>query len=74
MMWHIKMTEHCRESEILTVYHIGEHRHLPKSNTKQYRSLIQEAVLKNNGLGASTSQQIEVGKAFMAGDNQEAQR
>ena len=47
-----KMTEYCRESEILTVYHIGAHKCPLKKDTKIYRKLVRDAVLRNRGIGA----------------------
>ena len=44
------MTEYCRESEILTIYHIGTHSCPLKPNTKKYRHQVREAVLRNSGL------------------------
>ena len=70
----MKMTDYCRESEILTVYHLGTHTSLPIPNTKRYRSLAREAVLRNSGLGACSIQQMEMGGAVAAGDIQEAWR
>ena len=40
-----KMTEYCRESETLTVYHIGVHKCHLKKDTKIYRKQVREAVL-----------------------------
>ena len=39
-----------------------------KPNTKKYKSLVREAVLRNSGLGACAIQQAEVQEAVMAGD------
>ena len=47
-----KITEYCRESETLTVYHIGAHKCPLKPETKIYRKQIRDAVLRNRGLGA----------------------
>ena len=47
-----KMTEYCRESEILTVYHIGTHKCPLKQDTKIYRKQVRDAVLGNRSLGA----------------------
>ena len=38
-----KMTEYCRESETLTVYHIGVHACHLKKDTKLYRKQVREA-------------------------------
>ena len=59
-----KMTEYCRESENLTVYHIGAHKCPLKPDTKIYRKQVREAVLRNRGLGGQGIQQAEVGQAF----------
>ena len=40
-----KMVEYCRESETLTVYHIGVHKCHLKKDTKIYRKQVREAVL-----------------------------
>ena len=69
-----KQTEYCRESGILTVYHICTHRLPPKPNTKKYRHQVKEAVLRNSSLGAHAIQQTEAGEAVAAGDIQEAWR
>ena len=47
-----KMTEYCRESDILTVYHIGAHKCPPKKDTKIYRKQVRDAVFRNRGIGA----------------------
>ena len=66
------MTEYCRESEILTVFHIGTHSSPPKPNTKKYRHQVREAVPRNSGLGECAIQQAEVGQAVVTGDILEA--
>ena len=63
-----KMIEYCRESEILMVYHLGMHMCSCKQNSKRYRSLFRETVLRNSGLGACAIQQAEVEEAVVAGD------
>ena len=57
------MTEYCRESETLTVYHVGVHKCHLKKDTKIYQKQVREAVLWNRGLGAQGIQQAEVGQA-----------
>ena len=47
-----KMTENCRESGALTVYHIGVHKCLLKKDTNIYRKQVRDAVLRNWGIGA----------------------
>ena len=47
-----KMTEYCRESETLTIYHIGVHKCHLKKDTKIHRKQVKETVLENRGLGA----------------------
>ena len=69
-----KMTEYCRESESLTVYHIGSHKCPLKKDTKIYRKQARYAVLRNRGLVAQGIQQAEVGQAVADGDIQEAWR
>ena len=66
-----KMKEYCRESETLTVYHLGMYMCLPKPNTMKYRSLVREAVLRNSGIVACVIQQAEMGEAVAAADIQE---
>ena len=56
-----KITEYCKESEILTIYHICVHSCLSKPNTKKYRHQVREAFLRNSGLGACAIQQAGVG-------------
>ena len=46
------MTEYCRESESLTVYHIGAHKCPLKPDAKLYRKQVRDAVLRNSCLGA----------------------
>ena len=46
-----KMTEYCRESESLTVYHLGAHKCPLKPDTIKYRKQVRDAVLRNSGLG-----------------------
>ena len=66
-----KMTEYCRESGTLTVYHVGAHKcHLKKTIKKQVR----EAMLQNRGLGVQGIQQAEVGQAVTDSNIWEAQR
>ena len=66
-----KMTEYCRESESLTVYHIGVHRCPLKPNTKSGLQ-VRDAVLRNSGLDACGIQQVEVGQVVAASDIKEA--
>ena len=47
-----KMTEYCRESEILILYHTGVHKCPLKKDIKIYRKQVRDAVLRNRGLGA----------------------
>ena len=47
-----EMTEYCRESESLTVYHICAHKCPLKPDTNKYRKQVRDAVLRNSGLGA----------------------
>ena len=65
-----KMTEHCRESGTLSVYHVGVHKCHLKKDTKTYKKQVREAVLRNRGLGAQTIQQAEVGQAVVEGNIQ----
>ena len=53
------MTEYCRESENLTIYHVGLHKYLLKPD--KYRKQVRGLVLRNSGLGAHYIQQAEVG-------------
>ena len=69
-----KMTEYCRESEILTVYHIGVHKCPLKKDSKIYRKQVRDVVLRNKGLGAQGIQQAGVDQAVAKGDIQEVQR
>ena len=63
------MTEYCRESESLTIYHIGAHRCLLKPDKNKYSKQVGDAVLRNSGI-----QQAEVGQAIAASDIKEAWR
>ena len=69
-----KKAEYSRVSEILTVFHLSMHICWPKWNTKKYKSLVREAVLRNSGQGAHTIQQAELGEAVAADCIQEAWR
>ena len=69
-----KMTEYCRESESLTIYHVGAHKCPFKPYTNKYSKQIRDAVLRNSGLGAHGIQQAEVGQAVVTGDIKETQR
>ena len=69
-----KMAEYCRESEILTFYHIGVQKFPMKPNTKKYKLQARETVLRHSGLGACGIQWIEVGEAVTASNIQEVQR
>ena len=55
-----KMTGYCRESESITVYHIGAHKCSLKQDTKIYRKQVRDAVLRNRGIGARGIQQAEM--------------
>ena len=68
------MTEYCRESHMLTVYHVGVHKCHLKKDTQIYKKQVREAVLRNRGLGARGIQQAKVGQAVTEGNIQEAQR
>ena len=68
-----KMTKYCRESENLTVYHIGEHKCPLKLDTKIYRKQVRDAVLRNKGLGAQGIQHADMGQAVANGDIREVQ-
>ena len=70
--WAGKMTECCRESGNLTIYHIDAHKCLVKPNMKKYRLQVREAVLRNSGLGMHAIQQAEVGDAVAVGNVKEA--
>ena len=69
-----KITEYCRESEILTIYHIGGCKCPLTPNTNKYSHQVRDAVLRNSGLGTCGIQQAEVDQAVAAGDIKEAQR
>ena len=68
------MTDYCRESESLTVYHIGAHKCPLKPDTKIYRKQVRDAVLRNSGLGAQGIQQTEVGQAVGDGNIREVHK
>ena len=51
-----KMTEYCRESESLTIYHIGMHKCLLKLDTNKYSKQVRDEVLRNSGLGTCVIQ------------------
>ena len=68
------MTEYCKESETLIVYHIGVHKCPLEKDTKIYRKQVREAVLRNRGLGAQGIQQAEVSQAVADSDIWEVQR
>ena len=51
-----------RESESLTIYHIGVHKCPLKPNINKYSHQVRDAVLRNSGLGTCSSQQAEVGQ------------
>ena len=56
------------------VCYLGMHMCTPKLNTKKYKSIVRETVLRNSGLGAHAIQQAEVWEAVATGDIQEAWR
>ena len=68
------MTEYCRESEILTIYHIGTHKCPLKKDTKNIQKAGRDAVFRNRCLGAWGIQQAEVGQAVADSDIWEMQR
>ena len=69
-----KLTEYCRKSESLTIYHIGVHRCLPKPVTHKYSKQIRNAVPRNSGVDTCDIQQAEVGQVVAMGDIKEAGR
>ena len=69
-----KISEYCRESVSLTVYHIGACKCPLKPDTVKYRKQVRDAVLRNSCLGPQGIQQAEVGQAFPDGDIREAWR
>ena len=68
------MTEYCRESENLTVYHIHAHKCPLKQDAKIYRKQVRDAVLRNRGIGVQGIQHTEVGQAVANSDIWEAWR
>ena len=68
------MTEYCRESESLTIYHIGAHKCPLKPDTNKLTKQVRAAVLRNSGLGTYGILQDEVGLAVAYSDIIEAQR
>ena len=68
------MTGYCRESESLTVYHIGGHKCPLKPDTNKYRKQVRNAVLRNSGLVACGNLQAKVGQAAADGEMREAWR
>ena len=69
-----KLTEYCRASCTLTVYHVGVHKCHLKKDTQIYKKQVREAMLWNRGLGACGIQQAEVGQAVTDDNIKEAQR
>ena len=63
-----KMTEYYRESESLTIYHIGAHKCPLKPDTNKYSKQVRDAVLRNSDLGVHGIQQAEVHQACADGD------
>ena len=68
------MTDYCRESESLTIYHIDAQKCPLKSGTNKYRKQDRDAVLRNSGLGAQGIQLADVGQAVANSDIKEAWR
>ena len=68
------MTEYCRDSESLTIYHIGAHKCPLKPDTNKYSNQVRDAVLKKSGLGAHHIQQAEMGQEVATSDIKEAGR
>ena len=71
---HEKITEYCREIEILSIYYIDMHKCPLKPNIKKYRLQIREAVFQNRGLGGCTIQQAKIDETVTACDIQEPWR
>ena len=55
------MTEYCKESESLTVYHIGAHKCPFEPYRNRCSKQIRDIVLRNSGLGTHGIQQAEMG-------------
>ena len=68
------MTEYCRDSESLTIYHIAAHIYPLKPGTNKYRKQVRDTVLRKSGLGVHSIQKAEVGQAVADGDIKEAWR
>ena len=66
------MTKYCRESENLTIYHIGALKCPLKPDINKNTKQVRNVVLRNSGLGAHGIQQDEVGEAVANGDIKEA--
>ena len=69
-----KMTEYCRESESLTIYHIHVYKCPLKPDTNKYNKQVRDAVLRNSGLGTCGIQQAKVGQVVAPSDIKEAWR
>ena len=58
-----KMTEYCRESENLTICHVGAHKCPLKLDTNKHSKQVRDVVLRNSGLGTCGIQQAAVSQA-----------
>ena len=68
------MTEYCRGSESLTIYHIGAHKCPLKPDTNKYSKQVRDVVLRNSGIGDHGIPQAELGQAVANSDIKEAHR
>ena len=69
-----KMTEYCRESETLTVYHIGMHKCPLKKRHKNIQKVGERSSALKQRFGCLRHSTAEVGQAVANGDIREAQR
>ena len=59
---------YLKVSEVPMVFHIGKHLCVPKQNTKKYKKLVREAVVRNTSAQTCNIQQTEVGEEIEAGN------
>lgn len=69
-----KMTEYDFNSQILTVWHVGNHTCKPKLDRKKHIDKIRKAIMKNKSLGPVEVKMLEVGDATDKGDIEEGRR
>ena len=63
-----KMIEYNKTLKEVTVYHLGKHTCIPKLDTAQYDTVMNEAISKNINMGPVALKNLKVNEAVGNGD------